>query len=440
MHFIASLALVLSLQQGLPSDSAVHAILLTRVNALPDTGKHGEGIVVGLLDKGRRVIAAGVGGDNVFEIGSITKVFTASILADMASRGEVRLDDPVAKYLPSSAHIPARNDRQITLLDLVTQSSGLPRMPSNFTPRDSMNPYADYSVQQLYAFLSGYRLTRDIGATYEYSNLGVGLLGHTLALKAGLSYEDLVQRRVLMPLRMSETAITLTPTMRRRLQPGHDAEGKVVPNWDLPTLAGAGALRSTANDMLTFLAANLDTTARPLARAMRDARTPRREAGSPTMRIGLAWHILARPSGSIVWHNGGTGGYRSFAGFDPVRRVGVVVLCNNGNESVDDIGFHLLDETFPLRPPPAQHTEVAVDSLILQRYVGEYELSPAFHIVVTREAAHLFAQATAQPRFGIFAESDSTFFLKAVDAELTFRPDGLVLHQNGQHVPGRKVH
>jgi len=127
------------------------------------------------------------------------------------------------------------------------------------------------------------------------------------------------------------------------------------------------------------------------------------------------------------------GGYRSFIGFDPERCIGVVVLCNNGNENVDDIGFHVLDETFPL-------TEVAVDSLVLQRYVGDYELAPTFHIVITREAAHLFAQATAQPRFPIFAESDSTFFLKVVDAQLTFRPDGLVLHQNGQHVPGRKVH
>jgi len=440
VHFIASLALALSLQQGLPSDSAVHAILLTRVNALPDTGKHGEGIVVGLLDKGRRVVAVGVGADNVFEIGSITKVFTASILADMASRGEVRLDDPVAKYLPSSAHIPSRNDRQITLLDLVTQSSGLPRMPSNFTPRDSMNPYADYSVQQLYAFLSSYQLTRDIGATYEYSNLGVGLLGHALALKAGTSYEQLVTRRVLIPLQMKETAITLTPALRARLALGHDGEGHVVPNWDLPTLAGAGALRSTAADLLTFLVANLDSTATPLSRTLQQTHGERHATDNPNLKIGLAWHISSRPVGKIVWHNGGTGGYRSFMGFDPVRRIGVVVLCNNGNENVDDIGFHLLDETFPLSPPRQRHTEVAVDSLILQRYVGEYELAPTFHIVITREAAHLFAQATAQPRFAIFAESDSTFFLKVVDAQLTFRPDGLVLHQNGQHLPGRRLH
>ena len=439
MHFIASLGLVLSLQQGLPSDSAVHPILLTRVSALPDSGKHGEGIVVGLLDQGRRVIAVGVGADDVFEIGSITKVFTASILADMVSRREVRLNDPVAKYLPSSARIPSRNGRQITLLDLATQSSGLPRMPSNFTPRDSMNPYADYSVQQLYAFLSGYQLTRDIGATYEYSNLGVGLLGHALALKAGTSYEQLVTRRILTPLQMKETAITLTPALRARLALGHGGDGHVVPNWDLPTLAGAGALRSTAADMLTFLVANLDSTRAPLSRTLQQTHGERHATDNPNLKIGLAWHILSRPAGTIVWHNGGTGGYRSFIGFDPARHVAVVVLCNNGNENVDDIGFHLLDETFPLSPPRQRHTEVAVDSLILQRYVGEYELAPTFHIVITREAAHLFAQATAQPRFAIFAESDSTFFLKAVDAQLTFRADGLVLHQNGQHVPGRKV-
>jgi len=441
MHTIVALFLVFTLQQPLPSDSAVRAMLTTRVRTFPDTAKHGEGIVIGLLDAtgARRIVALGVDSNGVFEIGSITKTFTATILADMVVRGEARLDDPVAKYLPGAVHIPSRNGRQITLLDLATQSSGLPRMPSNFAPRDQTNPYADYSVDQMYAFLAGYQLPRDIGATYEYSNLGMGLLGHTLALKAGLSYEDLVKRRVLTPLRMSQTAITLTPPMRSRLQLGHDAEGNVVPNWDLPTFAGAGALRSTANDMLTFLAANLDTTALPLARAMRDARTPRREAGSPSMRIGLAWHILARPGGSIVWHNGGTGGYRTFAGFDPVRRVGVVVLCNNGNESMDDIGFHLLDATFPLRPPPTQRTEVAVDTLVLQRWVGEYELAPTFHIVVTREGTHLFAQATAQPRFGIFAESDSTFFLKAVDAQITFRADGMVLHQNGQTIPGRKL-
>ncbi len=435
------LALVFTLQQPLPSDSAVRALLAARVKTFPDSGKHGTGIVVGLLDASghRRIIALGVDSNAVCEIGSITKTFTASILADMVTRGEVRLDDPVAKYLPDSAHVPSRNGKQITLVDLATQSSGLPRLPSNMAPRDATNPYADYTVQQLYAFLSGYQLTRDIGATYEYSNLGVGLLGLALARKAGTSYEALVTRRILTPLGMRETAITLTPAMRTHLAKGHDADGNVVANWDLPTLAGAGALRSTANDMLTFLVANLDTTS-GLGRAMHTAHTPRHEAGSPNMQIGLAWHIMSRPPpiGSLVWHNGGTGGYRSFAGFDPVRRVGVVVLSNL-NSSVDDVAFHLLDETFPLQQAAAQRVEVTVDSMVLARYVGEYELAPAFHIAVTREGMNLFVQATAQPRFRIYAESDSTFFLKVVDAQVSFGPDALVLHQNGQNIPGRKI-
>jgi serine-type D-Ala-D-Ala carboxypeptidase/endopeptidase len=440
MHTIAALALLFTLQQPLPSDSAVRAMLTARVQTFPDSGKHGEGIVVGLLDPGgrRHIIAVGVDSTGVFEIGSITKTFTASVLADMVDRGEVRLDDPVAKYLPPTVRVPSRNGRQITLLDLATQVSGLPRMPSNMTPHDSMNPYADYSVQQLYAFLSGYELPRDVGAAYEYSNLGVGLLGHALALKAGMSYEELVRRRILAPLGMRETAIMLTPAMRAHLAPGHDDEGHVVPNWDLPTLAGAGALRSTTADMLVYLMANLDSTAKPLGRVLQQTHGGRQATDNPNLRIGLAWHILSRPVGNLVWHNGGTGGYRTFTGFDPVRRIGVVVL-SNVNVSVDDIGLHLLDETYALRQAPPRRTEVGVDSVILQRYVGEYELTPAFHINVTRDGAHLFVQATGQPRFPIFGESDSTFFLKVVDAQLTFRPDGLVLHQNGQHAPARKI-
>ena len=441
MILITTLALAVALQQpALPTDSTIRAFLVPRVEAFPDSGKHGTGIVIGLVDAtgARRVLAAGVDSAAVFEIGSITKVFTTSLLQDMIDRGEVRFDDPVAKFLPPAVKMPSRAERQITLLDLATQSSGLPRMPSNFTPRDSLNPYADYSVQQMYTFLSGYQLTRDPGVEYEYSNLGMGLLGHALALKARTGYEDLLKQRILAPLGLRETAITLTPALRARLAPGHSSEGRVVPNWDLPTLAGAGALRSTINDMLTFIAANLDSTATPLSRALRQTHAERRPTNNPSLKMGLGWHILARPVGSIVWHNGGTGGYRTFAGFDPVRSLGVVVLSNL-DASVDDIGYHVLDETFPLRPIPKRRLEIAVDSAVLMRYVGEYELAPTFHVVVTREATRLFVQATGQPRFPIFAESDSTFFLRVVDAQITFSGDVMTLHQNGQHIPGRKI-
>lgn len=448
MILITAVALTLACypQQGLPTDSAVRAFLVPRVTAFQGGGQHGAGIVVGLLDAtgARRIVAVGVDSTRLFEIGSITKVFTTSVLEDMVERGEVRLDDPVAKFLPQSVRVPARSGRQITLLDLATQSSGLPRLPSNLAPRDALNPYADYTVEQLYAFLSGYALTRDVGAEYEYSNLGMGLLGHALARKAGTSYEELVRRRILAPLGMRETAITLTPALRAKIAPGHDNEGRIVPNWDLPTLAGAGALRSSVADMLKFLAANIDSTATPLSRTFRHTHTERHATTSPNLTVALGWHILARPAGSIVWHNGGTGGYRSYLGFDPARRIGVVVLSNVDN-GVDDIGIHLLDETFPLRTIPKPRTEVAVDSLVLNRYVGEYELAPAFHVAVTREAARLFVQATGQPRFPVFGESDSTFFLKVVDAQIRFERDttgavrGLILHQNGQVIPGKKI-
>jgi CubicO group peptidase (beta-lactamase class C family) len=429
-------------QAALPADSAVRAILTERLPA-----QKGGGFVVGLLesDGTRRVLNVGAPPDGVFEIGSVTKVFTAAVLADMVARGQVHLEDPVAQLLPATVKVPSRNGRRITLLDLATQSSGLPRLPANLAPQNPANPYADYSVQQMYDFLSGYELPRDPGATYEYSNLGVGLLGHALALKAGMSYEQLVTQRVLRPLGMRETAITLSPALEARLVPGHDQTGEVVPNWDLPTLAGAGALRSTVGDMLIFLAANLDSSRGPLAHSLHDTHVSRHAAGSPNMTIGLAWHILASPAGrSIVWHNGGTGGYRSFIGFDPARGVGIVLLTNSVI-GADDIGFHLLDASLPLRPPPAPRTEVAVDSTILGRYVGEYELAPTFHIAVTREGNGLFVQATGQPKFPIFAESDSAFFLKVVDAQITFTRDstgtvtGLVLHQNGQHAPGRRL-
>jgi D-alanyl-D-alanine-carboxypeptidase/D-alanyl-D-alanine-endopeptidase len=436
-------------QVTVPSDSVIRAILQNRIDT-----KRAVGIVAATLDHGRpRIYTAGssgapgvpLDGNTVFEIGSITKVFTASLLADMVARGEVKLDDPVAKYLPKSVRIPSRNGKQITLLDLSTQSSGLPRMPTNFTPADNNNPYADYTVAQMYAFLSSYELTRDIGAQYEYSNLGVGLLGHALALRGGKSYENLVTDRILRPLGMNDTRITLTPAMKSRLAPGHSEGGEVVANWDLPTLAGAGALRSTVNDMLKFLAANLDSTSAPLGRVLATTHFARRDVNGAQMRIGLNWHILTAFGLPVVWHNGGTGGYRTFIGFDQANNRGAIVLSNQ-SVSPDDIGFHLLDERAPLAPPASTkvRTEMAVDPAVLEAYVGVYQLAPTFAITVTREGSSLYAQATGQQRFQLFAETPTEFFLKVVDAQITFEKDSagkvirLILHQGGQNAPGVK--
>jgi CubicO group peptidase (beta-lactamase class C family) len=436
-----------------PPDDAIRAILTERIDA-----QHlGVGIVVGVIDeKGRRVVAHGrmaiddarpVGGDTVFEIGSATKVFTALLLADAVQRGEVALTDPVAKYLPADVTVPQRAGRQITLQDLATHTSGLPRLPTNMAPKDRTNPYADYSATELHAFLSSYELTRDIGSRYEYSNLGAGLLGHVLARRAGTDYETLVRTRIAAPLNMSNTVVTLTDALKPRLAAGHNAQRARVPNWDLTALAGAGALRSTANDMLTFLAANLGFTKTPLAPAMRSMLDGRQSTGSAEMDIALGWHVQKTANGGeIVWHNGGTGGYRSYVGFNPKTRVGVVALSNVSTPTgVDDIGRHLLDSSLPLHRPLAARKEVPIDPELLDRYIGRYELAPTFVIAITREGDRLFLQATAQPKFELFPESNQKFFLKVVDAQVTFEADGpgraaaLVLHQNGLNQRARRI-
>lgn len=431
-----------------PDDSTVQRLVRERVDT-----RRNAGIVVGIIDPaGRRHLfqygrAAGdgsapVGPNTVFEIGSVTKTFTASLLADMVKRGEVSLDDPVTKYLPPEVHL-ASHGRDITLLDLATQSSGLPAMPSNFHPKNAEDPYADYGAPQLHAFLSGYTPSRDPGVVYEYSNLGVGLLGHALSRRAGTSFERLIEDRILKPLGMSDTHVTLPPDLRR-LAVGHDRDGDPVPNWNFDALAGAGVLRSTLNDMLTFLAANLDSASRPLGATLQATHASRRPTTLANNTIGLTWHILHAHDTDIVWHNGETAGYHSFIGFDPLRHVGVVILSNSAT-SIDDLGFHLVDERNELHAPPVPPQELAQDTTMLQQYVGVYELAPGARLSIARSEGKLYAQMSGQQRFRIFAISDSTYRWTVVEAQLTFQRDasgavsGAVLQQGGRDMPMTRV-
>lgn len=405
--------------------------------------EYNVGIIVGVIDRngkryrayGETVYGSGVppNENTVFEIGSITKVFTSILLADMVRSGEVQLDEPIEYSLPEGVTAPARNGHSITLYNLATHTSGLPRLPSDFAPADANNPYADYTLDQMYDFLSSYTLTRDIGSRYEYSNYGVGLLGNLLARHMGMQYEAAILKRVVGVLGMEDTRITLSADIKERLAPGHGGT-IVVPNWDIPALAGAGALRSTANDMLTFLAANTGLTATSLQAALEMTHESRVETSSPSMLVGLGWHIRVTDELEIVWHNGGTGGYRSFIGFVRGGPAGVVVLTNS-NRSVDDIGFHLLDPEFPLWQP---RVAMDVDPAILQQYEGQYELASRLVFDVRLVDGRLTAQLTGQQRFPLYAESDSDFFYTVVDAQITFERNdtgevvGLVLHQGGR--------
>jgi CubicO group peptidase (beta-lactamase class C family) len=440
------------LPSAVPSDQEIRSILQKRIDAY----HQGVGIVVGVIEpKGRRVIAYGslgkgdarpLNGETMFEIGSVTKVFTSLLLADMVQHGEVALTDPVAKFLPEGVKVPQRNGKSITLQDLSNQTSGLPRMPDNFAPKDPANPYADYSPDQLFQFLATYQLTRDIGSKFEYSNLGVGLLGQALSHRAGMTFEALVRTRIAMPLGMTSTVVALTPEMKARLAVGHDGSLTPVANWDIPTLAGAGALRSDVDDMLTFLADTLGYTKSRLAPAMASMLAPRKPTGMPGLDIALAWLVSTREGAAFYWHNGGTGGYRSFLGFNPTTRVGVVVLSNMSNEAgVDDIGKHLLDPSLPLMSAPKEHKEIALDPKRLDSFTGQYQLTPEFILTVTREGDGLFVQATGQPKGQIFPEGERAFFAKMVNAQFTFEPDvngkasGLVLHQGGRDLPAKRI-
>lgn len=434
------------------TDDEVKNILQDRI----ERAKKSVGIVVGLIDdKGTRVITYGrpskdskqaLDGNSVFEIGSVTKVFTSTLLADMVERGEVSLSDPISKYLPKTVKTPTRDGKEITLFDLATQTSGLPRLPTNFKPKDPRNPYADYSVDQMYEFLSGYTLTRGIGEKYEYSNVGVGLLGHILALRAGTDYETLVRKRIAEPLKMADTKIKLTPAMSARLATGHGPMLLPVANWDLPTLAGAGALRSTVNDMLKFVAANLGLKKSPLLASMQKAHQFQRDTGIADLSIGLGWHILKKFDTELVWHNGGTGGYHSFIGFDKKNRKGVVVLSNAATD-IDDIGRHLLLSQYPLAKieTPREHKAIQLDPKVFDAYVGEYQLVPGFTIVFSREGNRFFGQATGQGKLEILPESETDFFLMEVDAQFTFVKDDkgqvtqVILHQNGRDQTARKI-
>lgn len=421
------------------TDEEIRRVLLERIG--DDVDPKIE-ITVALIDgNGVRYVASQTenkrAAQTLYEIGSVTKVFTTTLLADMVKRGEARLDDPVSKYLPANFKIPAFNDKPITLEHLATQTSGLPRMPDNFKPANRENPYIDYTAENLAEFLSKHTLARAPGEKFEYSNLGMGLLGHVLSVRLKMSLEDAFKKRILEPLGMKNTAMVLTPELKARLVPGFNEAGKPTANWDFAVLGAAGGLRSTPEDVATFVGANLGLKKSNLADVFVAAQEPRAAANAPDRRIGLGWQILTRNENEIIWHNGGTGGYRSFIGFDKKRKKGVAVLANAALD-LDDIGLYLLgagqlQKTFAVAPA------------ILDKYVGEYQVAPTVNFVITRQGKRLFFQPTGQPPIQIFAESETEFAIRQVRAKIKFNKNekgevtNLTFSQTGRDTTAAKV-
>ncbi|MGI5860451.1 MAG: serine hydrolase [Myxococcales bacterium] len=384
---------------------------------------------------------AAVTPDTLFEIGSITKVFASILLADMVIRGEAQLDEPVSALL-GGARVPSLDGVEISLEHLSTHSSGLPQMPSNLEPADLANPFADYTVEKMLAFLADYTLPRAPGAASEYSNFAVGLLGHALAQRAGKPFEQLVRERICEPLGMKDTAIALTEEQRARFARGHDMDGRPVHHWDLSSLAAAGGLRSTANDMLRFLRANLGEIDSPIAPALELTRKARRELGQGR-DMGLGW-IIGKKDG-LVWHNGQTGGFHSFIGFYPEQKLGAVMLANNGTGFVDALG-HAVLRVMQGKPYLFEMKGIAeLPQETLARYVGSYLVAEGLTLAVALEGERLFATVTGQAPLGIYPETATEFYYRAVRAKLVFQVDaegkvtGVVLKQNGTDTFARRL-
>lgn len=381
--------------------------------------------------------------DAIFEIGSISKAFTGAILADLVQSKEVRLDDPLSQYLPEGSKVPEKGGKKITLEALANHKSGLPRLPDNLAPANPQDPYADYSEKNLLDFLASYQLTREPGEAYEYSNLGAGILGHVLARSQKTTWGALVKARIIDPLGLKDTTVTLTDEQKKRLVPGHVGDTETA-NWNFDALAGAGALKSTVGDLLIFAKASAGIIPTPVEESLRMAWETVQETGTYGTKIGLGWHMTSTVGGvTVVWHNGGTGGYRSFVGFVPRVNKAVAVISNSSSE-VDSIGMHLLDPTTKL-PEVSKRSVVALSEAELKRLEGAYELAAGVILDVRAENGKLTAQMTGQQRFDVFPTSATEFFYKVVEAKLSFEmgKDGnaekVTLKQNGQEMPALKT-
>ena len=429
-----------SVEWTLPSNAEIEALLARRME------NNGVGVVVGVIDRtGQRVASYGrsgaenqrpLDGDTVFQLGSVTKGFTSLLLADMVARGEVGLHDPASKYLPPDVILNV-NAREFTLYDLATHRSGLPSMPTNLDLNGKPNPIEAYSEGDLYDFLRTYEPENAPGEVYTYSNLGVSLLGRLLADRARTTYEEFVTERVLEPLGMSDTSITLRDDQLARLAPGHSPYMKPIDTWEMATLQASGSLRSTANDMLKLIAACLEPDSTPLAAAV----GVQLLEGEPQagQQAPLIW---GRLDDGTYRHSGGKAGYRSGVAFNPQTGIGAVVLANSRTDDLPiNLAVHLVNgEPMPPTPAPRPYKPVvALSALALDKFVGAYRFQNDFEMEVVRNGPNLLVRYP-DTILEFEAFRDREFFYNAGNDDITFELDAegdvaaMILYSEGRGV------
>lgn len=341
-------------------ESVVNSVVLPLTNSSLPLGKRYIGIWVGIVS-GNQTFSKGFGETRLdsgrspdestfFEIGSISKTFTGILLA---LRG-LDLNSEAQSYLPKDVTLPRFKGSPIKLVDLVAHTSGLPSVPENIS---SLEEFLNYSPASAYGFLNNFTLKSSPGSSYEYSNLGMGLLAHILEGshpdKQTLRFEKMV-REITIPLGMHETAVFLNDAQKTRLAEAYDSDGKAEAHWDWrenSVNSGAGALRSTGRDMLMYLQANLGILRTPIEGAIQKSHQELFKK-SDEHAVAYGWQLSKLGSDTVVWHNGGTGGFLSFTGFIKEKNLGIVVLANTSpstedgqpDDQIDFAGFRILTE------------------------------------------------------------------------------------------------
>jgi CubicO group peptidase (beta-lactamase class C family) len=411
--------------------------------------ERGGGIVAGVLlaDGTRKTIIAGTSGTDrpldaasVFELGSITKLYTATLLADMSVRGEVSVDTPVARYLPGWVRLPGSGDREITLGDLATHRSGLQSNPTVIRSPDPDRPLAEFTdVAQLYRMVSGYRLPRVVGVEVHHSNAGFGLLGAALGRRAGMPYDSLLRQPVLEPLGLHQTATVRGSNDDRAVVAGHDEDGAEVPPFATPAFPGSGDLRASLDDVLGFAAANVAPTGE-LAEALAFAQ------GVQDGRNGMGWLVEQAEGRTMLLESGSTPGFSSAIVLDRTWGLAVVVLANTAGVDVLDMGLHALaPNSDALQRAPEEPSPAAVPADVLRPFMGTYALPDADVVLaVTDGGDGLVARVDGGDPIPLVPTGDGLVVADG-DSTITFEGDdnrritGLVLHQLGEDIPGRRV-
>ncbi|MEZ6091472.1 MAG: serine hydrolase [Pirellulaceae bacterium] len=372
----------------------------------------------------------------LYEIGSLSKVFTALLLATSVVDKTVDLNEAAAGG-PSETPLPRFSEQSIRWIDLVTHRSGLPRLPDNFGDPSHSDPYADYDSQRARAFLSKHELRRKPGDGFEYSNFAYAWLGHLVAQRADSDYETLLAQRVTGPLNMKDTVVSLSEDQQARMAVGNTSFGNPGNRWEFADLPGAGAIRSTIADMQEFVAASLHPPEAKIGEAIELAWRQHHPGDGSNFAMGLGW-MIAR-DGQTRFHNGQTGGFHAAMFVNRSLDSAIVVLANTAEATlVDQIAERLIQRTAGMKVlPPSLDREIKVDAEQMQRLVGRYQLTPELIFDVQVQDNRLMVELTNQPRFQVYAKTPILWFYKVVDAQLEFELESsgpakaIILHQFG---------